>query len=113
MHRIFSKGVQMHIHGAPPNLGLSLHSSGLSNAELSAQQAAATRKKLLASASGLEATSSPESAWMITAWGGGNSQGGQGKSYNDSPRSSEPGNGKENYQPAAPASAAAPVSFWA
>jgi len=103
----------MHIHGAQQNLSHSLQSARETSADFAAQLAASNRKKLLNAASSIDATTSPESAWMITAWDGNKSPASRGGSQQDAPENGEPLKRAQSIQPIARPAASAPVSFWA
>jgi hypothetical protein len=62
----------MHIHAGHLNLNASPAGPHASSSVLAARRAEETRKRLSAASSELDAASSSESDWMITAWAGGN-----------------------------------------
>jgi hypothetical protein len=110
-----AKGEDMHIHGAQQNLSHSLQSARESSADFAAQQAASTRKKLLSAAATIDAGSSAESAWMITAWDGNGSKSpaSRGGSQPDAAEHAEPFNPAQPVQTTTPPAASTRVSFWA
>jgi hypothetical protein len=106
----------MHIHGGHMNPNASLNGAHGSAATLAARRAEETRKKLFGTASEIDAASSSEGAWMVTAWAGGNSAAGQGSSQDSSPN--RPDNSDQSKSSAAAdepprAASVRPVSFWA
>jgi hypothetical protein len=107
----------MHIRGGHMNPNPSL-----GGAQASAQAACLaeqTRKKLFAASTELDAPSTSESAWMVTAWAGGgsapNQQDQQPSGHESSPESSQSTNQESSqasrYEPGIRATG--PVSFWA
>jgi hypothetical protein len=110
----------MHIHGGHMNPNASLNGAHGSAATLAARRAEETRKKLFGTASEIDAASSSEGGWMVTAWAGGDSAAGQGAGQASNLASSpnRPGNSDQSRSSAAadelPRTASArPVSFWA
>ena len=105
----------MHIHGGHMNPNSSLSGAHAASSALAARRAEETRKKLFAASSELDATSSTESAWMVTAWAGGNaastpnrsSQGGQSESSNSESEAQSKSEGVSR------TAATGPVSYWA
>lgn len=120
----------MHIHAGNMNPHPSL--AGAQQSTLVARRADETRKKLFAASAELDAVSTSESAWMITAWAGGSQSGegagggSDGKQASDreasgqssSPYSGQQGNASQHTSSAKAEEAphmpgAGPVSFWA
>jgi hypothetical protein len=105
----------MHIHGGHLNPNSSLAGTHAASSALAARRAEETRKKLFAASSELDATSSTEGAWMVTAWAGGNgastpdrsSQGGADSPNSDSSKS------ERELEELPRTAAAGPVSYWA
>jgi hypothetical protein len=106
----------MHIHGGQMNPNTSLNGTHGSASAQAARHAEETRKKLFARASELDAATSSEGAWMVTAWAGGNSAANQ-----ESDRDSSQHRFSSSDQPKPSAeieelphtASARPVSFWA
>jgi hypothetical protein len=109
----------MHIHGGHMNPNASLTGAHSSASALAARRAEETRKKLFATASELDAGSSSESAWMVTAWAGGNSAANQGSSQDSSPNRPSISGISDQTKTVAEAddlphtALARPVSYWA
>jgi hypothetical protein len=103
----------MHIHGGQLNSHVAAGAAHASEAALAARRAEATRKKLLASASELDALNSSDSSWMIQAWAGGNTpanqnaHGSQGQAENSPAPDSSP-----ELPPVSRTAPSGPVSFW-
>jgi len=117
----------MHIHGGHLNPNSSLGGANAASSALAARRAEEIRKKLFATSSELDAASSTEGAWMVTAWAGGNaastpdrSSHGQSESesLNSRPSNSSPSNSRlseseSELEEFPRAAAAGPVSYWA
>jgi hypothetical protein len=111
----------MHIHGGQMNPSTSLSGAhGSAASALAARRAEETRKKLFSRASELDAATSSEGGWMVTAWAGGNSAADQ-KSNQGSNQDSSQHRFSSSDQPKPSAeveelphtASARPVSFWA
>ncbi|WP_263358234.1 hypothetical protein [Acidicapsa ligni] len=100
----------MHIHSGQisPSQTNSAHAS---TAATAARQSEATRKKLFASASELDATASTETSWMVTAWAGKDSSANQG--YYGSNESGDQDQATETQRTSSAAPVSGPLSFWA
>ena len=109
----------MHIHGGHTNPNSSLSGAHAASSALAARRAEETRKKLFAASSELDATASSESAWMVTAWAGGNAASTPDRSSPGLSESSKPGASKSEPE-AEPEvetlpriAATGPISYWA
>ena len=104
----------MHIHGGHMNPNSSLSGAHAASSALAARRAEETRKKLFAASSELDATSSTESAWMVTAWAGGNAASTPDRSTQSQSGASNSESKAESEVEAVPRTAATrPVSYWA
>jgi hypothetical protein len=114
----------MHIHGGNMNPNLSLGGAHASSSAQAARRAEETRKKLFAASSELDATSSTESAWMISAWAGGDSPANHGSSHDSGqdhpdshlvsfPAKSDQFRASAEVEQVSRTASARPVSFWA
>lgn len=104
----------MHIHGGHMNPNASLGGAHAASSALAARRAEETRKKLFAASSEPDVTSSTESAWMVTAWAGGNAASTPDRSplsQSGAPNSESNAESEVEAVPRTPATS--PVSYWA
>jgi hypothetical protein len=104
----------MHIHGGQMNPNSTLSGAHAASSALAARRAEETRKKLFSASSELDAAVSSESAWMVTAWAGGNAASTPDRSsQNQSGASNSESNAESEVEAVPRTPATGPISYWA